>query len=696
MSSKRQKKIRREHKRKSDKKKDKDRVLCQCKEQFEQEHNERSEALPSQIVTKIENNQHSASSCNSDRISPTWEVINDSSLFSPSLTEGESHLLKYLDKELSPNWKLFPQPHLNGDRPDIVALNENVGIIIFEVKDWNLRNYSADGRDWHVNDGRGEYLVSSPIQQLEAYRRNLVGLYVPQLGEIIDNEVSNFACIRLVLYFHNSNGNDAKNICGKVHRNFVVLGNDNLQHGELRKHVPESKDGYKTSLKWTPELSRSVESWLHPPSHEVTHGRERLNQEQLRHAAPNTGFHRLKGVAGSGKSLVVAWRAAACAQNNRRVFVLCYNITLTNYLHDLIKRSPFKFRWENVVIKHFHEFCRHCLRELEVGIPEVPQGRVARELYFNETLPNAVINALEKKCKIPELLQQDAILIDEGQDFERLWYDVARRFLVEDEKSELLLVVDRAQNIYLKEYQWTDDMTGTGFTGRWGQLNQGYRLPRCIRKAAWTFAQANNLETEEILPPENQAELFEGVIALHQTNNADNACRVTLRLYDYLKNRENIHPQDVTILVSTHQIGMSLVNYLKQNRERPNHVFGRGWDDSRANKRSFWMGSGGIKLSTYHSFKGWEVENVIVILSGEQHQNDIDHFRLRQQRLIYVALTRAKRRVYFICAGNDSFGVGTVLVPENLPNEVINSNNHGDFHIETNIGDLSNYNDYGV
>ena len=64
------------------------------------------------------------------RLFPNWEEINK--LKNP-LTEGELALTKYLDSHLPDRWEIFVQPYMNGDRPDIVVINKNVGIMIIKV-----------------------------------------------------------------------------------------------------------------------------------------------------------------------------------------------------------------------------------------------------------------------------------------------------------------------------------------------------------------------------------------------------------------------------------------------------------------------------------------------------------------------------------------------------------------------------------
>lgn len=65
------------------------------------------------------------------------------------LTTGERQVLYFFDEHLAPEWEIYIQPHLNGLRPDFVLLNPEVGIAVFEVKDWNLDalNYRFELRD---------------------------------------------------------------------------------------------------------------------------------------------------------------------------------------------------------------------------------------------------------------------------------------------------------------------------------------------------------------------------------------------------------------------------------------------------------------------------------------------------------------------------------------------------------------------
>jgi len=116
--------------------------------------------------------------------------LEDHRLLRQPLTKGESIVLDFFNKRLSPEWEIYLQPHLNGLRPDFVLLNPNVGIAVFEVKDWNLdameyyRQRESSGRELlFANDGKRRFSVQNknPATQVNRYRKEISELYCPRL-----------------------------------------------------------------------------------------------------------------------------------------------------------------------------------------------------------------------------------------------------------------------------------------------------------------------------------------------------------------------------------------------------------------------------------------------------------------------------------------------------------------------------------
>ena len=133
-------------------------------------------------------------------VSPSKSEIR--SLRTP-LQPGEQRVLDIFEKCLSDDWEIYTQPHLNGCRPDFVLLNPNIGMAVFEVKDWDLNAMEYSIRVDNKNgpelvakkDGR-TFKLQNPLKQLRRYRREIHALYCPRL-----NSRGGFATITAGLIF---------------------------------------------------------------------------------------------------------------------------------------------------------------------------------------------------------------------------------------------------------------------------------------------------------------------------------------------------------------------------------------------------------------------------------------------------------------------------------------------------------------
>ena len=274
------------------------------------------------------------------RVIPNWGIIKD---FTQPLTEGEIVLLKYLDENLQKDnyfkegnslekytgWLIFAQPYLNGSRPDIIIFHPKVGVQIFEVKDWNLDNYSFQKNEkgnlrFCVTDNRGTYEIKSPIKQVEYYHEKITGLLVPQIGELIDENERNYGLVRTALYFQNAKTEEVQNLFRVKIKDFnkmPAFGKDALKKENLRKIVPNSY--LRNSYYWREEWNKEILFWLTPPFHSLEQTTKlTLNDDQKKFAGPQSGHHRVRGGAGSGKTQVLAYRAGKLASQD------CLSITL--------------------------------------------------------------------------------------------------------------------------------------------------------------------------------------------------------------------------------------------------------------------------------------------------------------------------------------------------------------------------------
>jgi len=97
------------------------------------------------------------------RMNPSWEIIKK---FHGPLADGEKHFAHFLDDTLTDDWKIYVQPYLNGKRPDIAVFNPEIGLMIYEVKDWAIESYGS--REFR------KFKTSTQIKQVNNYRRLII------------------------------------------------------------------------------------------------------------------------------------------------------------------------------------------------------------------------------------------------------------------------------------------------------------------------------------------------------------------------------------------------------------------------------------------------------------------------------------------------------------------------------------------
>lgn len=124
-------------------------------------------------------------------------------------TEGEWRLLHFLESALDDSFEVYFNPFLNGDRPDVVIMRKGGGVMIIEVKDWDLSLYTVDDRKhWHLrypqNQGEANAYIKSPVDQAYKYKENLFDFHIPGLLELKIKDIKNFNFVTCAVYFHNA------------------------------------------------------------------------------------------------------------------------------------------------------------------------------------------------------------------------------------------------------------------------------------------------------------------------------------------------------------------------------------------------------------------------------------------------------------------------------------------------------------
>ena len=611
-----------------------------------------------------------------NRLYPTWQQLNEQN---NPLTDGERALILYLDRYLpkDPIWKqdqglknyngwlIFAQPFLNGTRPDVIIFNPNVGIVIYEVKDWNLDNYQfKKDIGLTVTDGRGTYTVKSPINQVNHYKEILIGQLVPNIGESIDRNDKNFGLIKTGLYFHKARTDVSREKLGTKIKNFKYFpffGFDDLVENKLNEIVPDVR--FSKSSYWNKDWNDDLLFWLIPPFHSIEQGTLlRLRGNQTKVADPQSGHFRVRGVAGSGKTQALAYRAGKLASQGYNVLIISFNITLWHYVKDMIARSPFAFSWGKFTFTHFHGFCKDKLNQFGQQWPISPQRKDFSDLmeyegsledFFKMIVPQKVIETIQGK----RYDKYDAILIDEGQDYHFEWYSMLNKYFL-TKRDEVLIVSDKRQNIFDRELDWLDKrVTRAGlekFVEPYIDLTVTFRLPKKVAIMSNEFSEIFELNQELKV-----GKIEDNPVLLH----SHHIVWLNILEVEWLKyihnaflrlKKEGYSPSDIVILIPNHKMGKEAVQLFRNKNIEVNHVFEE--DDEvkyHPHKKAFWMGDSRLKMSTIHSFKGWELLNIILFIPERAPESN-----KRLDAIVYTALTRTRENVIILNSNKryDSFG----------------------------------------
>jgi hypothetical protein len=536
------------------------------------------------------------------------------------LNNGElrvAHALRTLDDE----WHIFVQPNLGMDIPDFVAVHPKHGVCAIEVKDWDPSKYeNRDGGRVMRWDRNGWAPTPHPLMQPYRYESTI---YERHFALPDDDSGSEFVRSILILLNHETPRARALLRAPELARwrSVSVYGEDVLDDLESalkargRGGPPSaSMDRVVTALlDGSPIFELRSNMNLSPNAKDIA--------ENPRHAK----MRRVRGAAGSGKSLGIAMRAAQLAEEGKSVLVVSYNITLQHYLRSLVAAACNGPTARRVECIHFHGFCK--------AIVDLAQAKRERQLLGEPHDHPGIVDEAWAATTAGHRRRYDAILVDEGQDFELSWWNLLREHVAPD--GEMLLVVDDTQNIFGRPGFANDHIAGAGFSGPWTTLRDSYRVPGDLVPVYRDFAE-RFLDGDKWLPEEATPPAFPTQRTWINCRQNDLARQMALAAAELLETSEFVEtPRELTFLAPSHVVGESVAQHLETRGHVVHHVFARSESDQQRRKRRFHPDAPGAKGCTIQSFKGWE-SRVLVVGIGDQ-QWDL--------RLAYVALTRLKQGI---------------------------------------------------
>lgn len=633
-------------------------------------------------------------------------------------TPGEAELLKFLDKNLKDDsFEIYFQPYLNMLHPDIIIVKRRCGVFIIEVKDWNLNYYTtADSNS--ENDDKYKYITTnqneyskSPTKQVDDYRTELFKLCREyELGNKIEEKISiknsnkKFGIKNTVfkaVYFHSEtnlnnikriyNLNDYGNCTDQSYA--YIWHNCNFNKNIIFRIQHDLNPDWTHNL-FNDKVYYEVHSLLNPSIEQSKQSQPfKLNAKQSKLSESRDGAQmKIAGVAGSGKTLVLAQRAVnAHERTGKRVLIITYNITLRQYIYDKIaqvyynpdnsnRKSSNSLRKNDYLVMNFHSLISSTAKLFDSPF-----------ITYDENDNNydkwVTYNANYIKRRIREEDKYDAVFIDESQDFKKEWFDIIKESYLK-ENGEFVIFADEKQDIYNNTALESEEAhrPKTNIPGRWIKLEGNYRMSPNISKIVSDFSleffdetYENRTITSDLIELPGQS-VFRYFKINERNYWADDVCNVV----NSLRNDKfcPISPNDIAILSYDHahireleqafnNIGMaaettsetveeynnvvkSFSNEMNQ-KERENKTkkelqeirnkIKKELQEIRKIKKShFYMNRGCLKMSTINSFKGWEIDTVVLLLDSI-YDSDF------APKNIYTAISRARRNLVIIDFG---------------------------------------------
>ncbi len=587
------------------------------------------------------------------------------------MTSGERRVAQRLEDKLDDDYLLWydvPMGPKNA-HPDFCVMHPRRGVLILEVKDWKPATIQqADKQTWTIIPDGIPKNVINPLEQARQHAHAVVDALKrdPQLVQPDGKHEG-------ALAFPWSYGVVFTNI---TRQQFEAA---ELQHA-IEPHRVLCKDEMLESVGaedlqsrlWDmfPYMMRGVMSlpqldrvrWIMFPQVRVQTQTALfddsdadaempsimrvmdIQQEQLARSLGD-GHRVIHGVAGSGKTMILGYRAEYLAQastaNSKPILILCFNEPLGVKLHSVMHAKGLADR---VHVRHFHKWCR---QQLVAFGQTLPANNLPVDAKMADMVQR-VITGVDRK-QIPSG-QYQAVMIDEGHDFAPEWLKLVTQ-MVDPTTNSLLLLYDDAQSIYerARSKQFSFKSVGVQAQGRTTILKINYRNAKQILQTANLIA-ADLLTADDkdddgipLVKPISCGREGQAPIIIKLPTLREEAFAIADQLNQ--AHQEGHAWGDMAILCPDYSTRDLCAQVLHQ-RQMPLEM--------RRSPGDFDPTSDTIKVMTMKVSKGLEFP--VVALPGVGHMPAKGEDEQEAARVFYVAATRATQRLVIGVGGDGGFG----------------------------------------
>ena len=555
---------------------------------------------------------------------------------------------------------IYVDPVINEVQVDFIIVRPNKGVLLVNLFEKNLENCSLteDGKGIKTGDNK---VYQSPIDLISLCQASIKDGIEELLMSTIENR-QNFSLIKKVVVFTENSIQSVKSFFGipEDRKEYTHLfGEEFIKDKTVSQSLYTKINFFYNNPNFDDVVKRKLASILSPSWHSYQEGRIGMEPKgaQKGLVISHSTQQKISGVAGSGKTFVLATRAInAMKRTGGNVLILTYNKTLPNYIRYRLSEIREDFSWEKIDIYYYHHFFR--IRASECQLHVEFDSYEDTDFFIDED----------------NYKRYSAIFVDEVQDYTTPWLKILLQYFLEP-NGEFVVIGDSKQNVYDRPEDVNGDIKLGVIGGVWNR-----ELNTCQRFANPRLASLAMSFQSEFYPPSHKDFIKTGIASEYSLNfqiisycdmrnnnileslvpkiieiiKEDNndakdfvvigSSIKTLRMIDD-KYRSITGEQTEVTFVTTEKLEWLKEHHNVSNENTASWRFRRDYDSiERSKKMLFTSDKRFLKISTIQSFKGWESPSVIFILEDEI-----------SPKFVYTAITRAREHLYIINIGNDKY-----------------------------------------
>ncbi len=561
----------------------------------------------------------------------------------------------------------FKAPFLHGFTVDLMIIGRKIGAILF-----------------NISFAKNEQEIDQAIHEINEAKSVLFELH-PKLFRDNLKDSRNYKKITSCIYFVNFSQNELE----KKESYVKLIGNSSLNEALCRKIYEKNKSNQQ-SFTNSKEIYDYFIKVLLANYHLKEEGKEYiLSNPQKLLSKSRVGRQKIKGVAGSGKTLVLLFRAIdAYKRTGSPVLILTYNLTLCNYLWEKLDSIPEDFDKNFIFITSFHQFIKAAYSKISIFDFAQPHKR---SHFFNaDSQDQKTLIDNKLLIKYSHKFQKfRSVFIDEGQDFEEDWFRIIyENFTLPN--CEFVIFADEKQNIYSRELD-NDKMPRTPIPGAWNRsLSMMYRninnLNRLLQELQVSFLlQSYNYDKIDTYQYSLLDSIKDNQLKLYYSSYEQIDYNELLEFIFEMLERKGLNYSECVILSPIKEPLIELNEILNEDYDIATNITfetkeeaqmilhnissnAMSFDDlsidekktyhlqchavNRHKKINFYLSNNKFSLSTIHSFKGWEARAVFLLLYTSSNQEKV---RPIKPELLYTGVSRSKEFCFIINISNNKY-----------------------------------------